>query len=100
MLRCAAPSRVELCRGESGGRLLRRFSFEDCEGGAGSEFRGVQRSALLQALADALPPETISFGCSVGAIQESNQPSASSGFDTAPLQVPPLPIGLSVWVTE
>lgn len=40
--------RVELCRGEAPGRLLRSFSFEECEGGAGSEFRGVHRGVLLQ----------------------------------------------------
>ena len=62
---------MELCRGETG-KLLRRFSFSECEGGAGSEFRGVRRSALLQALADALPPDTISFGCSVSNILEAS----------------------------
>ena len=61
--------RVELCRGESG-RTLRRFPFSECEGGAGSEFRGVHRTSLLQALAAALPQETISFGCSVDTIGE------------------------------
>lgn len=61
--------RVELCRGESG-RTLRRFNFSECEGGAGSEFRGVHRSGLLQALAAALPQGTIRFGCSVDTIRE------------------------------
>jgi len=64
--------RIELCRGESG-ELLRRFSFEDCEGGAGSEFRGVHRPVLLKALADALPSSTISFDSTVAGIAVSER---------------------------
>ena len=69
--------RVELCRGETG-KLLRRFSFEECEGGAGSEFRGVHRAVLLQALADALPSDTIMFNSPVAGVETS--PGSTGGI--------------------
>ncbi|GAX72946.1 hypothetical protein CEUSTIGMA_g401.t1 [Chlamydomonas eustigma] len=74
----SALDKVELCQGPKG-RLLKHFSFSDCEGGAGSEFRAVHRSALLEALADSLPPETISFGTSVLSFsQQAEQPNAAA----------------------
>lgn len=57
--------RIELCRGETG-RVLRSFSLSDCDPtGTYSEYRGVHRSALVEALAAKLPPGTIEFSASV-----------------------------------
>jgi 2-polyprenyl-6-methoxyphenol hydroxylase-like FAD-dependent oxidoreductase len=69
--------RIELVR--STGRPLRAFALSECDaaaaGGAGAEFRGVRRGALLAALAGALPAGALRFGCGVEAVvQESGGP--------------------------
>ena len=61
-------SRIELCRGESG-KVLRSFTLSDCDPtGEFVEFRGVHRSALVDALASKLPPGSIEFSTSVNQI--------------------------------
>lgn len=66
---------MEICRDD--GRLLRAFSFAECAGGAGQEFRGVARGALLRALEQQLPPGTVRYGAGVQRISE--QPGAAPG---------------------
>ncbi|KAG2441649.1 hypothetical protein HXX76_003267 [Chlamydomonas incerta] len=57
-------NRVELC--SSGGELLRGFDLSECDvGPTGLEFRGVRRAALLQALYDCLPADTVCFDTGV-----------------------------------
>mmetsp|Transcript_4027 Transcript_4027/g.11681 ORF Transcript_4027/g.11681 Transcript_4027/m.11681 type:complete len:463 (+) Transcript_4027:130-1518(+) len=68
-LRAAHPllERTELC--SRSGQVLRSFNFErDCEGGP-HEARGMRRSELLQAMAAALPPDTIHFGAPVEGVR-------------------------------
>ena len=62
-------SNVQICRED--GRILRKFSLNDCAGGP-HEFRGVRRSSLIQALAEQLPEELIQFNAEV---QEVRAPS-------------------------
>jgi hypothetical protein len=57
------PCRVELCR--STGRTLKAFSFAECDGGSGQEFRGVPRVQLLRALQERLPQGCVQFGAGV-----------------------------------
>jgi hypothetical protein len=64
----AHTRRIELVSAK--GRLLRRFTFDECDvaapsAGGVNEMRGVLRSQLLAALADQLPPGTIRFGAGV-----------------------------------
>jgi hypothetical protein len=54
---------VQLCR--STGRVLAGFSFAECDGGSGQEFRGVPRVQLLRALQARLPEGTVRFGAGV-----------------------------------
>lgn len=59
--------RVELCT--SGGATLRSFTFDECDGGPHTT-RGMRRSTLLRALADAMPADGIRFGAAVADIAE------------------------------
>ena len=59
--------RVELC--SAAGTALRDFTFEECEGGP-HETRGMRRSTLLRALADAMPADGIRFGAAIADVAE------------------------------
>jgi 2-polyprenyl-6-methoxyphenol hydroxylase-like FAD-dependent oxidoreductase len=74
-LHCVIIRRVELCR--STGRTLKSFSFAECDGGAGQEFRGVPRLQLLKALQAALPADAVQFGAGVSNINSGS--GGSSG---------------------
>lgn len=60
--------RVELCT--SDGRPLNAFPFDSCSGGP-HEARGMRRSALLCALASALPEESVIYGAAVARVSAS-----------------------------
>ncbi|KAG2485292.1 hypothetical protein HYH03_015967 [Edaphochlamys debaryana] len=78
-------NRVQLC--SSGGEVLRSFGFEECDaarGPTGSEFRGVRRAALLQALYDQIPEadRVVTFGTAIEEVlsyggEQSSEPSTS-----------------------
>ncbi len=60
--------RTELCSQD--GRTLRTFNFErDCDGGP-HEARGMRRSEILEALAAALPPDSIRFNAGVARVDD------------------------------
>ena len=68
--------RTELCSRD--GRMLRTFNFDaDCDGGP-HEARGMRRSEILEALAAALPPESIRFGAAVASVNADG----SGGFQS------------------
>lgn len=79
-------SRVELTSAE--GKLLRSFGFNECDadaraGPGGSEFRGVRRAALLEALAAQLPPGCIQYGMEVERISEEGGGAGAAGAAAA-----------------
>ena len=59
---------MELCA--SSGEVLRGFGLEECEGGP-HDTRGMRRSTLLAALADALPADAVRFGCAVEGVDDA-----------------------------
>lgn len=61
----ACVLRIELC--SSSGQQLRSFGLDECNG-APHEFRGVDRSALLQALRDKLPEGTVQYDSPVSGV--------------------------------
>ncbi|KAL4433828.1 hypothetical protein ABPG75_000269 [Micractinium tetrahymenae] len=64
---------VELVR--QGGRRLRRFSLDECEGGP-HEFRGVRRSHLVAALAERLPARSLALGAPIAAAEPTRSGAA------------------------
>lgn len=69
-------SDVQLCRQD--GRVLRKFSLNDCDGGP-HEFRGVRRASLVQSLAEQLPEELILYNSEVLEVRPvRNSPSSNS----------------------
>lgn len=78
-------SDVQLCRQD--GRVLRKFSLNDCVGGP-HEFRGVRRASLVQALAEQLPEELIQYNAEVVEVRPVRiSPSVSGGGDANSSQV-------------
>ena len=67
------PRRVELC--SQSGAVLRGFDLAECEGGP-HDTRGMRRSTLLAALADALPDDAIRFGCAVEGVDDAGDDGA------------------------
>lgn len=66
-------SDIELCRED--GRVLRRFSLAECDGGP-HEFRGVRRANLTAVLADTLQPGSIEYGAGVASVSAPRSGSA------------------------
>ena len=60
--------RVELC--SHSGKVLRGFDLAECEGGP-HDTRGMRRSTLLAALADALPSAAIRFDSAVEGVDDA-----------------------------
>ena len=75
------PHRVELCT--AGGATLRSFSFEECDGGPHAT-RGMRRSTLLRALAEAMPADGIRFGAVVADVAERPDGGCFACFDPQP----------------
>jgi len=74
--------RVELTAAH--GKLLRSFSLSECDavargGPPAGEFRGVNRTVLLDVLADTLPAGTIRFGEAVESVESSASTAPSAG---------------------
>ena len=62
------------------GAVLKTLRISDCADGP-HEIRGCIRNELVKALADALPTDTIQYGCSVEAVDTSDEgASACSGL--------------------
>ena len=65
---------MELC--SHSGQVLRGFDLDECEGGP-HDTRGMRRSTLLAALADALPADAIRFGSAVEGVKDAGDEGAS-----------------------
>ncbi len=70
---CCCTFRVELCA--SSGEVLRGFGLDECEGGP-HDTRGMRRSTLLAALADALPPDAVRFSCELEGVEDAGDDGA------------------------
>ena len=66
-------NRVELCA--STGDVLKGFGLEECDGGP-HDTRGMRRSTLLAALADALPADAVRFGCELEGVEDAGDDGA------------------------
>ncbi len=60
------PCRVELCTDD--GSTLKAFSLDECQG-APHEFRGVKRSALLEALQSIVPESCIEYNAAIHSVE-------------------------------
>lgn len=71
---------VDLC--STDGRLLRSFTFDECEGGP-HELRAVMRSSLLASMAALVPPQHVQFNVQATEVVQRPGGACGSGADDA-----------------